>query len=100
VATDLSPYVSIIGGGTWDSRYGATASQLNNPVGTLPYNMNGEGKVVIGPNMQFSVIPNATPSPTPLAGGGDSIPEPSTYALFGLGALVIGVAYRRKAKLV
>jgi hypothetical protein len=26
------------------------------------------------------------------------VPEPSTYALFGLGALVMGIAYRRKAK--
>lgn len=27
-----------------------------------------------------------------------SVPEPSTYALFGLGALVMGIAYRRRAK--
>ena len=30
-------------------------------------------------------------------GGGDIIPEPSTCALFGLGALALIVAYRRKA---
>lgn len=27
-----------------------------------------------------------------------SVPEPATYALFGLGALLLGIAYRRRAK--
>jgi len=91
IATDLSPYVSIIGGGTWDARYGGTAYQLNDPVGALPYNKTGEGYVVLGPNMQFTAIPNATPAPTP-----DVIPEPSTYALFGIGAIGLLMVIRRK----
>jgi hypothetical protein len=36
---------------------------------------------------------------TPVTDGADTaaVPEPSTYALFGLGALALVVAYRRKA---
>jgi hypothetical protein len=31
-----------------------------------------------------------------VVGAADAVPEPSTYALFGLGALALVVAYRRK----
>jgi hypothetical protein len=48
-------------------------------------------QAIIGPNIQYSVIPNATPAPTP-----DAVPEPSTYALFGIGAIGLLMVLRRK----
>jgi hypothetical protein len=94
-ATGLSSYVSIVGAGIGgnDGYTSPSVYTLTYPNSRMPYGINGSGNVIVGPNMQFTAIPNPTPVPesTP-----DVIPEPSTYALFGLGALVLIVAYRRK----
>jgi hypothetical protein len=82
----LSSDVSLVGYARNDDRY----------VFSAPMITAASPQVIVGPNMQYTVIPNATPSPTPLAGGGDAVPEPSTYALFGIGALALVIAYRRK----
>jgi len=82
----LSGDVSLVGAARNGSQYVFSAPSL----------VSADSQGIVGPNMQYTVIPNATPSPTPPTGGGDVIPEPSTYALFGLGALALIVAYRRK----
>jgi hypothetical protein len=62
--------------------------------------MNKDMKMAIGQSQfqQASVNLNGTQSSyqTSLQSHYASVPEPSTYALFGLGALALVVAYRRK----
>lgn len=84
----LSSDVSLVGYARNDDRY----------VFSAPMITAASPQAIVGPNMQYTVIPNATPSPTPLAGGGDAIPEPSTYALFGIGAIGMLMILRRKKK--
>jgi len=82
----LSDDVSLVGTARNGSQWVFSAPSLISP--------SSQG--IVGPNMQYTAIPNATPSLTPPTGGGDVIPEPSTYALFGLGTLALIVAYRRR----
>jgi hypothetical protein len=87
-ATGLTPYVSIVGAGMGNSMY-----NLTDPIYQFSYfkSYNAAGYVAVGPNMQFTAIPNATPAPTP-----DAVPEPSTYALFGIGAIGLLMVMRKK----
>jgi hypothetical protein len=47
-------------------------------------------------NSTISMVQNVTSYGGGIVIGTQSVPEPSTYALFGIGALVLLIAYRRK----
>jgi hypothetical protein len=60
-------------------------------IGNTQSFFSGNDYQYVGPNMQFAAIPSATPAPTP-----DVVPEPSTYALLGIGAIGLLMVMRRK----
>ena len=69
------------------------ASQIQLLAAYMNRNPNEEVTIGVSHNPDGPVVYGsaATPNPTP-----DAVPEPSTYAFFGLGALALIVAYRRK----
>jgi hypothetical protein len=55
---------------------------------SAPNLISASSQGIVGPNMQYTVIPNPVPTP--------AVPEPSTYALFALGAIGMLTVMRRK----
>jgi hypothetical protein len=81
----LSSDVSLVG----------TARNGNSYVFSAPTSVTANGAGIVGPNMQYTAIPNATPTPTPVVVP-DVVPEPSTYALFGIAIGLLMVLRRKK----
>jgi hypothetical protein len=81
----LSSDVSLVG----------SARNGNQYVFSAPTSVTANGTGVVGPNMQYTAIPNPTPASTPIVVP-DVAPEPSTYALFCIGAIGMLMVMRRK----
>jgi hypothetical protein len=64
-----------------------SARNNNKYVFSAPTDVRSNAQGIVGPNIQYTAIPNATPDP---------VPEPSTYALFGIGAIGLLMVMRKK----